>query len=41
MDCIRGLIDGLGDKYSVYYNAEDYQALQVSTTVNTMELVQG
>ena len=27
-----GLIDGLGDKYSVYYNAEDYQALQVSTT---------
>lgn len=27
-----GLIDGLGDKYSVYYNAEDYQALQVSAT---------
>ena len=27
-----GLIDGLGDKYSVYYNAEDYQALQISTT---------
>lgn len=27
-----GLIDGLGDKYSVYYNAEDYQVLQVSTT---------
>ena len=27
-----GLIDGLGDKYSVYYNAEDYQALQVYTT---------
>jgi len=26
-----GLIDGLGDKYSVYYNAED-QALQISTT---------
>ena len=26
-----GLIDGLGDKYSVYYNAEDYQALQIST----------
>lgn len=27
-----GLIDGLGDKYSVYYNAEDYQALQISAT---------
>ena len=27
-----GLIDGLGDKYSVYYNAEDDQALQISTT---------
>ena len=27
-----GLIDGLGDKYSVYYSAEDYQALQISTT---------
>lgn len=27
-----GLIDGLGDKYSVYYNEEDYQALQISTT---------
>lgn len=27
-----GLIDGLGDKYSVYYNAEDYQTLQISTT---------
>lgn len=27
-----GLIDGLGDKYSVYYNAEDYQELQISTT---------
>lgn len=27
-----GLVDGLDDKYSVYYNAEDYQALQVSTT---------
>lgn len=27
-----GLVSGLGDKYSVYYNAEDYQALQVSTT---------
>lgn len=28
----QGLLEGLGDKYSVYYNAEDYQALQVSTT---------
>ncbi len=28
----EGLLEGLGDKYSVYYNAEDYQALQVSTT---------
>ncbi len=27
-----GLIDGLDDQYSVYYNAEDYLALQVSTT---------
>ena len=27
-----GLVSGLGDKYSVYYNEEDYQALQVSTT---------
>lgn len=27
-----GLIEGLNDKYSVYYNEEDYQALQVSTT---------
>ena len=27
-----GLIEGLGDRYSVYYNEEDYQALQVSTT---------
>ena len=28
----KGLIDGLGDKYSVYYNAEDFAELQVSTT---------
>ena len=28
----KGLVDGLGDKYSVYYNAEDYKALEVSTT---------
>ncbi len=28
----EGLLEGLGDKYSVYYNAEDYQASQVSTT---------
>lgn len=28
----EGLIEGLGDKYSVYYNAEDYQELQLSTT---------
>lgn len=27
-----GLISGLGDKYSVYYNAEDYAQLQVDTT---------
>ena len=27
-----GLIDGLGDTYSVYDTAEDYQALQISTT---------
>lgn len=28
----EGLLEGLDDKYSVYYNAEDYEALQVSTT---------
>lgn len=28
----KGLIDGLGDRYSVYYNAEDFAELQVSTT---------
>lgn len=27
-----GLLDGIGDKYSVYYNADDYADLQVSTT---------
>lgn len=28
----EGLINGLGDKYSVYYNEEDYKELQLSTT---------
>ena len=28
----KGMIDGLGDKYSVYYNEEDYAELQLSTT---------
>lgn len=28
----EGLVDGLGDKYSVYYNEEDYAELQLSTT---------
>lgn len=28
----KGLIEGLGDKYSVYYNEEDYTELQLSTT---------
>ncbi len=28
----EGLIEGLGDKYSVYYNEEDYTELQLSTT---------
>lgn len=28
----EGLISGLGDKYSTYYNAEDYEQMQVSTT---------
>lgn len=28
----EGLIAGLGDRYSVYYNAEEYQELQLSTT---------
>ena len=27
-----GMIEGLGDKYSVYYNEEDFTELQVSTT---------
>ena len=28
----KGLFEGLGDKYSVYYNAKDYEAMQVSVT---------
>jgi len=28
----EGLIEGLGDKYSVYYNEDDYKELQLSTT---------
>ena len=28
----EGFISGLGDKYSVYYNAEDYAQLQMDTT---------
>lgn len=28
----KGLVEGLGDKYSVYYNEEDYTELQLSTT---------
>lgn len=27
-----GLVDALGDKYTVYYTAEEYQDLQISTT---------
>ncbi|MGN0352305.1 MAG: S41 family peptidase [Roseburia sp.] len=27
-----GLVDGIGDKYSVYYNAQEYEDLQISTT---------
>ncbi len=27
-----GLVDGIGDKYSVYYNPQDYKDLQISTT---------
>lgn len=27
-----GLLEGLGDRYSVYYNADEYQQMQVSTT---------
>ncbi len=27
-----GLIDGIGDKYSVYYNAQEYEDLKISTT---------
>lgn len=27
-----GLLEGVGDKYSVYYNADEYADLQVSTT---------
>lgn len=28
----KGLVEGLNDKYSVYYNAEDYAELMISTT---------
>lgn len=28
----KGMIEGLGDKYSVYYNEEDYAEMQLSTT---------
>ena len=28
----KGMIEGLGDKYSVYYNEEDYAELQLDTT---------
>lgn len=28
----HGMIEGLGDKYSVYYNEEDFQEIQMSTT---------
>ena len=28
----EGMIEGLGDKYSVYYNEDDYTELQLSTT---------
>ena len=28
----KGLLEGIGDKYSVYYNAKDYEAMQVSVT---------
>ena len=28
----KGMIEGLGDRYSVYYNEEDFTELQVSTT---------
>lgn len=27
-----GLVDGIGDKYSVYYNEQEYEDLQISTT---------
>lgn len=28
----NGLLEGLGDRYSAYYNAEEYQQMQVATT---------
>ena len=28
----KGLLEGIGDKYSIYYNAKDYEAMQVSVT---------
>ena len=28
----KGLLDGLGDTYSVYYTKEEYESLQISTT---------
>ncbi|MBO5069431.1 MAG: S41 family peptidase [Roseburia sp.] len=27
-----GLLEGIGDKYSVYYNADEYQQMQIDTT---------
>ena len=36
-----GLIDGLGDKYSVYYNAEDIRRFRYLRQASTMESVQG
>lgn len=27
-----GLLEGIGDRYSVYYNAEEYQQMQIDTT---------
>lgn len=29
---LHGLMDGLGDQYSVYYTADEYKELQISTT---------
>ena len=30
MRCIKGMISGLGDKYSTYYTKEEYEAIKTA-----------